>query len=188
MNKTLRFLTARTIFLPTLGWNMLLGRWLKVRNWWDPVDQQIILGALPLAKDVKSLAAAGVTGVVNTCEEYRGPLPQYQMHGIEQFRMPTIDFTHPRFQDICQAVEFISQHVNRGGKVYIHCKAGRARSATVAMCWLIKSRQLTAGQVQQILNSKRPHVNPKIYLRPVVQQFEQQFLLPSASPTQSPTS
>lgn len=176
MNLTLSRLIARSIFYPTLGWNLLLGKCLKLRNWWDVIDDQIILGALPFKADVPALATAGVTGVVNTCEEYSGPRGEYQRLGIEQFHMPTVDFTHPRFDDVCRAVDFIQQHANQQGKVYIHCKAGRARSATVAMCWLIKSRQLPAEVVQKRLSAKRPHINPRIYQRPVVQQFEQQFL------------
>lgn len=159
---------------------MLLGRWLKTRNWWDEIDDQIVLGALPFARDVSALKELGITGVVNTCQEYAGPAAAYQQFDIQQFRMPTIDFTHPSFDDVCRAVEFIEDQVRQGGKVYIHCKAGRARSATVAMCWYIKSRQLPAKQVQQLLADRRPHINPSIYRRPVVIEFENQFRNTSA--------
>lgn len=164
-------LRARAAFYPTLLWNCLLGRWLKVRNWWDPIDPQVLLGGYPFASDAQPLHAAGVRAVVNTCEEYAGPIAQYQRLGIDQFHMPTTDFTHPRLHDVVQAVEFIQQHVQRGESVYIHCKAGRARSATVAACWLIKYRQLTPQQAQQRLLEARPHVSPTVYQRPVVQQF-----------------
>ena len=175
MNESLQRLTARTIFYPTLAWNILQGRVLRRRNWWDSIDSQIILGALPFARDVPSMAAAGVRGVVNTCEEYVGPLKAYEKFGIEQFRMPTIDFTHPKFQDVCRAVEFIEQNAAKNQIIYIHCKAGRARSATVAMCWLIKSQQISAAQAQAWLLEKRPHVNSKLTLRPVVEEFEKKF-------------
>ena len=155
---------------------MLLGRWLKKRNWWDRIDPQVILGALPLAKDVPYLAAEGVRAVVNTCEEYRGPVAAYKKYGIEQFYMPTIDFTHPEFDDVCQAVEFIDEQVAQGKTVYIHCKAGRGRSATVAICWLIKSRQITSDEAQAWLTQCRPHVNQFLVDRPVVQRFERTYL------------
>ena len=155
---------------------MLQARWLGRRNWWDSISPEIILGALPFARDVSAMAAAGVRAVVNTCEEYAGPVSEYQKHGIEQFRMPTTDFTHPKFEAVCAAVEFIERQVAENKTVYIHCKAGRARSATVAACYLIKSRQITADAAQLILSEKRPHVNPRLAARPVVQQFEQTFL------------
>lgn len=176
MNKTLHWLKARAIFYPTLAWNMLLARVLKVRNWWDKIDTYIVLGAFPFARDVPAMAEAGVEAVVNTCEEYQGPIEQYEKHGIEQMRMPTIDFTHPSYEDVCRAVEFIEKHVKNDSTVYIHCKAGRARSATVAICWLIKSKQITADEAQAWLNEKRPHVNHHLPSRPVVQQFERNFL------------
>ncbi|MEM7456550.1 MAG: dual specificity protein phosphatase family protein [Planctomycetota bacterium] len=169
-------LTAGFVFYPTLFWNMLLGRWLKVRNWWDRVDDNLIVGAFPFARDVDAMAADGVKAVVNTCEEYGGPQEEYRRHGIEQFHMPTIDFTHPSLEDVIGAVEFIDRHADQGNTTYVHCKAGRARSATVAMCWLIKSRQITAAEAQKILNQARPHVNQQLPSRPVVQEFEKRFL------------
>ena len=150
---------------------MLLGRWLKVRNWWDRVDETMIVGALPFGKDVPKMAGEGVTCVVNTCEEYEGPVQEYQQHGIEQLRVPTVDFTHPTMESVTRAVEFIGEKTAAGGTVYVHCKAGRARSATVAMCWLIKSKGMTPQEAQTLLLEKRPHVNRFVYARPVVKQF-----------------
>ncbi len=167
---------AQTIFYPTLLWNMLLGRWLRVRNWWDRVDDKVIVGAFPFASDVESMVAEGVGAVVNTCEEYAGPEEAYSDHGIKQFRMPTIDFTHPSIDDVIAAVEFMEQQIAKGQTVYVHCKAGRARSATVAICWLIKSRQIPAVEGQKILTAARPHVNQHLASRPVVLEYERRFL------------
>ena len=166
------WLYAHIVFYPTLWWNMLLGRWLKVRNWWDEVDKDVVLGAFPFPHDVDALAELGVKGVINTCEEYAGPVEAYATHGIEQFRMPTVDFTHPSLEDVTAAVAFIESQVAKGHRVYIHCKAGRARSATVAICWLMKSRGITKEEGQQILNKARPHINQHLFSRPVVIEFE----------------
>ena len=166
------WIKARTVFYPTLWWNMLLGRVLKVRNWWDPIDEFVVLGAFPFASDVPKLAEAGIKGVVNTCEEYAGPFAQYERHGIEQFRMPTIDFTHPKLDDVSRAVDFMDTQIEQGHKVYVHCKAGRGRSATVAICWLMKNKGMSAAEAQAFLLTKRPHVNPRLPERPVVQEFE----------------
>lgn len=172
----LNWFTARVVFYPTLLWNMILGRWLNKRNWWDRIDTHVVLGAFPFARDVPSLANEGIEAVVNTCEEYAGPISQYKKFNIGQFRMPTIDFTHPSYQDVCRAVDFIDQNVNAGKSVYIHCKAGRGRSATVAICWLMKAKQISAAEAQRWLSEKRPHVNQDLTSRPVVRQFEKAFV------------
>ncbi|MEZ6094463.1 MAG: dual specificity protein phosphatase family protein [Pirellulaceae bacterium] len=164
---------ARSVLYPTLGWNALLGRTLRLRRWWDPIDEHVILGARPFRKDVAALAALGVGGVVNTCEEFCGPLDLYRQHGIEQFHMPTIDFTHPVLQDIDRALEFMDRIIASGHKVYVHCKAGRGRSATVVMAYLLTRKGMTAADAQSLLLSKRPHVNRHLTERPVIQEIVQ---------------
>lgn len=167
----MRRLIARTLFVPTLGWNMLLGRVLGVRRWWDRIDEHLVLGALPLARDVSQFQAEGITGVINTCEEYAGPQQAYERAGIEQLRLPTVDFTHPSLESVKRGVAFIDDHAAKEGAVYLHCKAGRARSATIAICWLVASKGITLEDAQQLLLEKRPHVNAKLTSRPVVQEF-----------------
>lgn len=168
---TMKKMTAHLLFGPTLGWNMLLGRYLGVRRWWDRVDDHVVIGALPFPRDVNGLHNEGVRGVVNTCQEYGGPQRRYEEFGIEQFRMQTIDFTHPKLSDVERAVNFIQTHAEKDQSVYVHCKAGRARSATVVLCWLIKQHGLTPDQGQNLLLERRPHVNRQLVQRPVVQEF-----------------
>ena len=164
-------LYARAVWLPTLTWNYVLGRVLKLRRWSDRIDEHVIVGAYPFARDVPRLVQEGVKAVVNTCEEYAGPARRYEAAGIEHLRIPTTDFAHPRLEDVKLAVEFVEKHVELKHSVYIHCKAGRARSATVALCWLVKYRGMTVEGAQKLLLEKRPHINPRLGERPVVQQF-----------------
>ena len=178
----LQRLYARSVFYPTLAWNLLLSRVLRLRRWWDRIDPHVIVGAYPFRRDVVQMHAAGVRAVVNTCEEYAGPIEAYESYGIQQFHMPTTDFTHPRLGDVERAVEFVQSNVEARRTVYIHCKAGRARSATVALCWLMKCRGLTMKEAQSTLLAARPHVNRRLTERPVVRQFAEKYGLTDGSP------
>ena len=173
-----KWIGARVLFVPTLIWNVLLGKVLRLRHWWDFVDDQVMVGAFPFWFDVPALAQQGVEAVVNTCNEYGGPVKQYQQYGIEQLRVPTIDFTAPSLESVTKGVAFITEHVEQGHNVYIHCKAGRGRSATVALCWLMAYRGLKPWQAQQQLLDKRPHVHRTLPERQVVQQFWDQLQQP----------
>lgn len=167
-------LFARITYYPTLAFNVLLGRWLKIRHWWDAVDPHCILGAVPLGDDPERLRELGVTGVVNMCEEYSGPQVAYEKLGIEQLWLPTTDFQHPSEEMVQLGAEFIERHKDEGGKVYVHCKAGRARSATVVLWWLVRFGGMKPEQAQQKLLEARPHVHPWVYRRPVIQELYKQ--------------
>jgi atypical dual specificity phosphatase len=162
---------ARAVFWPTWGWNLFLGRVLKTRHWWDEVDPAVILSARPLARDVPELAALGVTHVVNTCEEFGGHRDRYEAAGIVQLHLPITDFQPPAIDDIEQAVDFMDRVVAAGGKVLVHCKAGRARSATIVLCWLMKRYGWTAEMAQAHLSACRSHVNRHLAERAVVREF-----------------
>ena len=165
-----RWLYARVVFRPTLLWNLFNARVLKRWNWWDLVDDVVIIGARPSVGHVAELKELGVVAVVNTCEEYRGPIAAYETAGIEQLYVPTIDFTAPTLENVEKGVQFIEKHAP-DGLVYVHCKAGRARSATIVVCWLIHSQGMTPEEAQAYLTERRHHVNPKISERAVVREF-----------------
>lgn len=171
LRETWARLVARVLFVPTLGWNCLLSRVLGVRNWWDSIDADVVIGALPFASDVPAMRRENIGAVVNTCREYRGPSAAYAAAGISQLRIPTTDFTAPSLTDVETAVEFMQQQIAQGKRVYVHCKAGRARSATVVLCWLIEARNLSMQEAQNLILEKRPHAHRHLVRRSVVQQF-----------------
>ena len=171
---TVRAKIIRLFFIPTLLWNIFLGRLLKVRHWWDALTEEpILLGALPFSRDVPQLQEEGVTGVINMCIEYPGPKSAYEKSGIEQLWLPTVDFTPPNIDDIRQAIKFIERHQKDGGKVYVHCKAGRGRSATVVLCWLMYRRGFTPEEAAVWLARQRPHINRDLAERVVVRDFHE---------------
>ena len=176
INMFWKWLRARVVYVPSLMWNILLGRLLKTRDWWNRIDQHVLLGAMPFSRDVDKLSSEGVGAVVNTCQEYAGPVEKYEELGIKQLRIPTIDFTPPALEDVECAVEFMNQQIAAGNTVYVHCKAGRARSATVVICWLIQNKQISAASAQQWVRKYRPQVND-LARRPVIREFERQHLL-----------
>lgn len=167
---------SRALYFPTYAWNLLLGRLLKTRRWWDPIDPLVILGARPSSADALRLHEQGVRAVVNMCEEYEGPQTEYRRLGIDQLWLPTVDFNPPSLEDVEKGVAYVQKNVQELKTVYVHCKAGRARSATILICWLARYRGMSLEEAQIHLLKCRPHVNAKLSVRPVVLEYHQKHV------------
>lgn len=62
---------------------------------------------------------------------------------MEQLRLSTVDLTGvPTLENLQKGVEFILRHRACGNSVYVHCKAGRSRSAIMVAAYLIQVRSL----------------------------------------------
>ena len=57
---------------------------------------------------------------------------------MTQHWFQTVDFQPPSLPCIQQGLDIIEQEKTSGQSVYVHCKAGKGRSAVVAACYLIK--------------------------------------------------
>ncbi|KAG8086150.1 hypothetical protein GUJ93_ZPchr0010g7738 [Zizania palustris] len=152
---------ARVLFYPTLLYNVLRNRFEPEFRWWDRIDQYVLLGAVPFSSDVPHLKQLGVKGVVTLNEAYETLVPTslYQAHGINHLKIPTRDYLFaPSVEDISQAVDFIHRNASQGGSTYVHCKAGRGRSTTVVLCYLIKYRNMTPEAALDYVRTVRPRV------------------------------
>ncbi|RLN22814.1 putative dual specificity protein phosphatase DSP8 [Panicum miliaceum] len=152
---------ARVLFYPTLLYNVLRNRFEADFRWWDRVDQIILLGAVPFPSDVPRLKQLGVQGVVTLSEPYETLVPTslYQAHEIEHLVIPTRDYLFaPSLEDISQAIDVIQWNALHGGTTYVHCKAGRGRSTTIVLCYLIKYRSMTPEAALDHVRSIRPRV------------------------------
>jgi atypical dual specificity phosphatase len=121
----------------------------RITNYWTEIDDTLLLGCAPMAflGHPNSLYKQNVRGVINLCDEYQGPKEAYSELGIEQLYLPTIDHSEPSYPQIITAVDFISKYKMRGERVLVHCKAGHARSASIALCWLLNEDPTLAPPV-----------------------------------------
>ena len=124
---TLAKMAGRGFFYPTLPFSIAYYYWRG--PWWSPVDPHVYLGALPIAflGHVQKMKKMGIEAVINLCDEYNGPISEYEKFGIEQLRIPVIDHTEPSTTEIKKCIDFIEKRIKENKKVLCHCKAGHGR-------------------------------------------------------------
>ncbi|RZR73207.1 hypothetical protein BHM03_00021481 [Ensete ventricosum] len=130
-------------------------------HWWDRVDEFLLLGAVPFPTHIPCLKQLGVCGVITLNEPYETLVPTslYLSHEIEHLRIPTRDYLFaPSFGDICRAVDFIHRNSTCGKTTYVHCKAGRGRSTTIVLCYLMQHKQMTPTAAYEYVKLIRPRV------------------------------
>jgi len=158
---------ARVSFLPTLAFNVAMEKF-GSRPWWNRIDQRVVLGALPFRGQnaQKIVDDEKVSGVVSMNEDYELKAfsnlgPEWASLGVKFLQLPTTDmFTSPKQSQLQEGVKFIRQitESNAGRSVYIHCKAGRTRSATLVGCYLMEEYGHTPEKAVEFMQEKRPHI------------------------------
>eukprot|EP01138_Halocafeteria_seosinensis_P009760 gb/GECG01009971.1/.p1 GENE.gb/GECG01009971.1/~~gb/GECG01009971.1/.p1 ORF type:complete len:330 (+),score=15.59 gb/GECG01009971.1/:1-990(+) len=118
-------------------WTYHLFGW-RINSLYTPITDEILLGAAPFPEDVSRLKREKVKYVINLCREYKGPVKAYKRHGIEQLHLPVSDGDCPSLEYIDKAVTLIEKRATSEEKVFVHCKCGMGRSATVVYCHLIR--------------------------------------------------
>lgn len=152
---------ARALFYPTLLYNVVRNKMQSEFRWWDRIDEYVLLGAVPFPTDVPRLKALDVGGVVTLNEPYETLVPTslYHDYNIEHLVIPTRDYLFaPSHADISQAVEFIHGNALCGKTSYVHCKAGRGRSTTIVLCYLVKYKKMVPEAAYEYVKSIRPRV------------------------------
>ncbi|KAG2326672.1 hypothetical protein Bca4012_035611 [Brassica carinata] len=152
---------ARALFYPTLVYNVVRNKVESEFHWWDRVAQFILLGAVPFQSDVPRLKELGVCGVITLNEPYETLVPSslYKSYCIDHLVIATRDYCFaPSMEAICQAVDFIHGNASLGKTTYVHCKAGRGRSTTVVICYLVQHKHMTPEAAYDYVRSIRPRV------------------------------
>eukprot|EP00004_Rigifila_ramosa_P003779 TRINITY_DN1402_c0_g1_i1.p1 TRINITY_DN1402_c0_g1~~TRINITY_DN1402_c0_g1_i1.p1 ORF type:complete len:174 (-),score=17.98 TRINITY_DN1402_c0_g1_i1:2-523(-) len=133
------------------------------RRWWDKVGEgPLLLGALPMQSHLPLLKQEGVKAVVTLNEEWEVYLhsADYAREGMEHLHLPTKDYhCAPSPAAIDAGVKFLEDRLPLGVGCYVHCKAGRGRSTTLVICYLMKSRGLSASQALESVRQQRPHIS-----------------------------
>ncbi|XP_050466555.1 phosphatidylglycerophosphatase and protein-tyrosine phosphatase 1 isoform X2 [Cataglyphis hispanica] len=192
---------ARVTFYPTLFYNIIMEK-ITMRNWYDRIDETVILGALPFRRTAKQLIDnENIKAVVSMNENYELSLlsnteKEWRRHNVEFLQLSTTDiFQAPSQEKLQKGVNFINKFrtvsskklgnppgiingSNQPGTVYVHCKAGRTRSATMVACYLIIKNNWTPEEAVNYMRTKRPHVLLRTVQWSALKQFYAEHVQP----------
>jgi len=167
---------SKVLFWPTLP--ITVGR--RIGKWKTVIDDVVVMGGAPFsfAHLPESLYHEySVRGVVNMCDEYRGPVEKYRQLGMRQLHLPTVDHFAPDVDSLERAVHFIQLHRERGmGRVYVHCRAGHGRSAAAVFAWLLsKNPNVNLKELNEELCQIR-YVKPTLWRQPSIIEYQSRLL------------
>lgn len=155
---------GRITFHVSLAYNVVLER-LSIRQWYTRIDETVILGALPWKTIAPELIEKEkVAGVVSMNESYElkrwvPSQQEWSKLGVQFLQLPTPDIFHaPSQENLDKGVAFINSFDGTGRSVYVHCKAGRTRSATLVGCYLMSKHGWLPEEAVSLMKSKRKHV------------------------------
>jgi protein-tyrosine phosphatase len=133
------------------------------------VGPSLLMGAYPQdADDVAALRDAGVTAIFNLVQdaEYQKPdgreacAAALAGAGISEERIELVDYGHLRADHIELAATTVLAWLHAGEHVYVHCRAGWQRSATVMAAIIALREGVFPGEALQRLRKRKPTANP----------------------------
>ncbi|OQV23821.1 putative Phosphatidylglycerophosphatase and protein-tyrosine phosphatase 1 [Hypsibius exemplaris] len=156
----------KAFFFPTIFYNVVMDT-VRSRNWFNRIDKHVVLGAMPFRSGLESLVSSeNIKGIISMNEEFElnprwyATKEELKKIGVEFLNLPVDDYVGlPTSEQIASGLHFIEHIIqDRQGSVYIHCKAGRSRSAYLAAAYLIAREEKKVEEVVAQLKSKRPQV------------------------------
>jgi atypical dual specificity phosphatase len=141
--------------------------WFRRYGFADVYDG-LILGAIPLdAEDVRTLHWIGVTRIVNLVgdREYVNGAREtvttaIRDAGIREHRIPIVDYGSLSDEALEEATAVTNSWLDEGSIVYLHCRAGWQRSATVAAGVVAIREQVDVDAALRIVRRGRPVAIP----------------------------
>lgn len=156
------------LYQVTLGFGYIRNKIWPAR-WpaYNQITDSLYLGRLPLKNSndhlrLKDEGIGAVLAVIESFENHSKGLftdpvtpEDWQALNVAFMQIETADFRPLSVLHLKQAVAFIDSQIAQGKKVYVHCKAGRGRSAAVVVAYLAKNFS-SVEECIDFVHSKRP--------------------------------
>lgn len=133
---------------------------MRPHTWIEP--GRLVAGRHPCAwtpddaeRDVRTLLDEGVTLFLDLTEDAElEPYHAYVQPPARWQRIPIRDLSVPPIEVLTAALDAIDAELERGGAVYVHCRAGCGRTGVVVGCWLVR-HGASPGEAQTRVSSAR---------------------------------
>jgi protein-tyrosine phosphatase len=137
----------------------------------DKIDDKIYLGGIPRSEDdVNVLKNLGVKNIISLNRKWELYFSgeEYKKNGITLHHFECVDCQPPTLANVRDILAVV--HDTRD-PVYIHCRAGKGRSAAAVGCYLIETQKLSAENAYKFTKDRRPRVNMNSVQRNFLETF-----------------
>ncbi len=123
------------------------------------ITTHLAVGGRIHPEDIKALALAGVTHVVDTRSEYCDDAETLAKEHIELLHLPTDDTRPLTLEQMLKGSQWVQERMDQGGRVLIHCEHGVGRSALLA-CAVLVYNGMHAHDALQLVQENRWQAAP----------------------------
>uniref|UniRef100_A0ACD5TPF0 Uncharacterized protein n=1 Tax=Avena sativa TaxID=4498 RepID=A0ACD5TPF0_AVESA len=117
----------------------------------------LYLGSVGAALNKDALKSLNVTHVLVVARSLNPAFPEeFTYKKIEVLDSPDTDLV----KHFGECFTFIDEGICSGGNVLVHCFAGRSRSVTVVLAYLMNKHQMSLQSAMSLVRSKRPQIGP----------------------------
>ncbi|KAF6105744.1 protein tyrosine phosphatase mitochondrial 1 [Phyllostomus discolor] len=114
---------------------------------------------------------------------------EWRQVGVEQLRLSTVDMTGiPTLANLQKGVQFALKYQSLGQSVYVHCKAGRSRSATMVAAYLIQVHNWSPEEAIGAITRIRSHIHVRPGQLEILKEFHKEIAASAAKDETHPTS
>ncbi len=123
------------------------------------VSDHLAVGGRVHPEDIKAVAKAGITHIVDTRSEHRDDAQALAKEHIELLYLPTDDSRPFTIEQMMQGAQWVNEHMDQGGRVLIHCEHGVGRSVLLT-CAVLVYGGMHAQHALHLVQQKRWQAAP----------------------------
>lgn len=117
----------------------------------------LFLGSISSTYNKKTLQNHGITHIISVIAGYQPPFPNDFYYLV----VNALDNTNNNLSSVFKDTnDFIEKAFEENGKILIHCMAGKSRSATIVIAFLMKEFGINFNTSLKTIKYKRPIVEP----------------------------
>ena len=132
------------------------------------LDDFLYLGCWKDAKNVGMLNGMNIQRILNVTNDQLKDHSKFNVKNISIFDLPTTNIE----KHFSEALNFIEDSKSKSEKILVHCHAGRSRSATIVIAYLIKNHKMTLNEAVEFVKSKRKIIRPNVGFMKQLENFE----------------
>jgi hypothetical protein len=162
-----------------------MGRWV----WWHKITPNLYLGSMPMSSKnhqrifTQDLGISAVLAINEPYELGSGTLAghpvseaEWKKVDVQRLVISSPDFIPPAHELLHQGADWINECVLDKRTVYVHCKSGIGRSASIVLAYLVKYHGMTTSSAHDKVYRIRPYIISKTSFQyNNVLEFEKEF-------------